>query len=160
MKKSNKTLEVEPWVGLLIISGSLFFLFKKWSRILTFPEWSWGKKGDPWSPGSPPWVYQEDASFFAFPVTFVSWLICFYACSWPRFQASERHGIYINPPLSQTLVASLLWFNGDCKKWRINYSWAAKWYALLVYDFTFKFKIVTFFVLRLTNFSWKNLQTA
>lgn len=65
------------------------------------------------------------------------------------------HSTYINSLLSLTLVVSLLWFNSDCKTWRINYSWVAKWYALLIYDFTFKFEAVTFLALGLTNFLGK-----
>lgn len=92
-------------------------------------------------PGSPAGVYRRALVSWHFLFLFVSQLICFYSHSWLGFQANERHGMYINPVLSETLIASLLWFNSDCKKWRINYSWVTKWYAFLVYDFTFSSRV-------------------
>lgn len=35
---------------------------------------------------------------FLFP--FVSQLICFYFCSWPEYQANNRHSTYVNPLLT------------------------------------------------------------
>lgn len=148
--------QIKPWnwmVGGLAYHLSLFFLRDFHSRVQTgLPEWSWSQRW--WSPSSPPLVHQWNTGFLAFPVFTCLTAHLFYSHSWSGFQTNKRnsmYSMYINSLLSKTLVASLLWFNSDCKKWRINYSWVAKRYALLIYDFTFRFQRVTFFALSLTN---------